>query len=238
MNMASKENQTGWGKSFLWLMLAVACFNLAYTSIKFPALGLFIFGYAYFLVRLTNQPSVKRAFYFGLAAGFLCAALQAGFFWEIFKQAAIVLWLVFAFWIGLFTALVCGCIRRWGNARAMWLIPVIWTGLEYFRSELYYLRFSWLNIAYAFPNYPAAPLDVFGMYGVGFLVFSIAAIFAGGNMVKNYRILASNPGYVTPSPASAFHRRRPDGISARERDSKNSQSCAGEKHQCGNFCFE
>jgi hypothetical protein len=56
--------------------------------------------------------------------------------------------------------------------------------LEYFRSELYYLRFSWLNIGYAFQNYPAAPLDVFGMYGVGFLIISIAAIFSFRDSVK------------------------------------------------------
>src|SRR5271165_4230920 len=95
---------SGWKKSFLWLVLAVACFHAAYSSIKVPALGLFIFGYAYFLVRLTHQPTVRRGFYFGLATGFLCAAPQLFFFWKIFGPAAIVLWLVFAFWIGLFTA--------------------------------------------------------------------------------------------------------------------------------------
>jgi len=100
-------NFPGWGKSFLWLALAVACFHAAYASIKLPAIGLFIFGYAYFLVRLTDQPNVRRAFYFGLTAGFLCAAPQLFFFWEIFGPAAIVLWLVFAFWIGLFTAISC-----------------------------------------------------------------------------------------------------------------------------------
>jgi hypothetical protein len=111
-------NPLGWKKSFLWMELAVACFHAAYTSIKFPALGLFIFGYAYFLVRLTDQPNVRRAFYFGLATGFLCAALQVFFFWGIFGPAAIVLWLVFAFWIGLFTAIICGCIRRWGKSQS------------------------------------------------------------------------------------------------------------------------
>ena len=30
------------------------------------------------------------------------------------------------------------------------LIPMLWTGLEYFRSGLYYLRFSWFNAGYAF----------------------------------------------------------------------------------------
>jgi apolipoprotein N-acyltransferase len=48
----------------------------------------------------------------------------------------------------------------------MWLIPVVWTGIEYFRSELYYLKFSWLNIGYAL-QFP------FGMYGVGFWIFAI-----------------------------------------------------------------
>ena len=162
----------GWKKSFLWLALAVACFHAAYTSIKFPAAGLLVFGYAYFLVRLTGQPTVRRAFYFGLATGFLCCAPQLFFFWRIFNAAAIVLWLVLAFWTGLFAAIVCGSIRRWGKVKAAWLIPVVWTGIEYFRSELYYLKFSWLNVGYALP----VPLNVVGMYGIGFFAFGIIVV--------------------------------------------------------------
>src|ERR1035437_10125877 len=175
----------GWGKSFLWLALAVACFHAAYTSIKFPAAGLLIFGYAIGLVRLTDQPSVRRAFYFGLATGFLCYAPQLFFFWRIFGPAAIALWTVLAFWIGLFAAIVCGSIRRWGKVKAAWLIPVVWTGIEYFRSELYYLKFSWLNIGYALP----AQLSGFGayhigIYGVGFLLFVIVAAYPCKYLLK------------------------------------------------------
>src|ERR1039458_6327064 len=94
----------GWKKSCLWLALAVACFHAAYTSLKYPAAGLMIFGYAFALVQLTDQPSVRRAFYFGLVAGFLCYAPQLYFFLKLFNAAAIVLWLVLAVWIGLFTA--------------------------------------------------------------------------------------------------------------------------------------
>ena len=159
----------GWKNSFLWLTLAVACFHAAYTSIHFPAAGLLIFGYAYGLVRLTDQPNVRRAFYFGLATGFLCYAPQLFFFWRIFNVAAVVLWLVLAFWVGLFTAIVCGTIRRWGKVKAAWLIPFVWTGIEYFRSELYYLKFSWLNIGYL----STFSSGLFGMYGFGFLVFAI-----------------------------------------------------------------
>ena len=161
----------GWKKSFLWLALAVACFHAAYTSIHYPAAGLLIFGYAYGLVKLTGQPNVRRAFYFGLATGFLCYAPQLFFMWRIFSVAAIVLWLVLAFWVGLFAAIVCGSARRWGKVKTAWLIPIVWTGIEYFRSELYYLKFSWLNIGYALQ------FLIFGMYGCGFFVFGILIVF-------------------------------------------------------------
>ena len=186
--LKSSAESLGWKKSFLCFAFSVACFQLAYASIKVPAAGLLILGYAYFLVRLVDQPTVRRAFYFGLAVGFACAAGQAFFFWKIFGPAAIVLWLVFGFWIGLFAAISCGCIRRWGKSKAVWLIPIIWTGTEYFRSELYYLKFSWLNIGYAFPNFPIFPVDVFGMYGVGFLVFFIATILSFRKFIKIFWI--------------------------------------------------
>jgi apolipoprotein N-acyltransferase len=195
----------GWTKSFLWLALAVVCFQTAYCAfIRFPVMGLLIFGYSFGLVKLANQSSVRRAFYFGLATGFLCAAPQLFFFWKIFSMAAVVLWLVFAFWIGLFAAIVCGCIRRWGNAAAMWLIPFIWTGLEYFRSELYYLKFSWLNIGYVFPNFQVAPFLSFGMYGVGFLVFASAAVLSGMKPFKRPLVDCFVTGLLVLTAAAIF----------------------------------
>jgi apolipoprotein N-acyltransferase len=180
----SSSKPLGWKKSFLWMALAVACFHAAYASIHFPAAGLLIFGYAYGLVRLTNQPSVRRAFYFGLVTGYLCYAPQLFFFWRIFNAVAIVLWLVLAFWVGLFTAIICGCLRRWGKSTTMWLIPIVWMGIEYFRSELYLLKFSWLNVGGVFPNYPLMPWLCYGMYGVGFLIFALAAVLFCKGQIK------------------------------------------------------
>jgi apolipoprotein N-acyltransferase len=177
----------GWKKSLLWLAFAVACFHAAYTSIHYPAAGLLIFGCAFGLVKLTDQPNVRRAFYFGLATGFLCYAPQLFFFFRIFSVAAIVLWLVLAFWVGLFAAIVCGSARRWGKIRTAWLIPILWTGIEYFRSELYYLKFSWLNIGYALPEPLTAMAKYFfgsGMYGNGFMIFALA-VFG----MANFRFL-------------------------------------------------
>jgi hypothetical protein len=71
----------------------------------------------------------------------------------------------------LFAAIVCGSARRWGKVKTAWLIPIVWTGIEYFRSELYFLKFSWMNIGYAFP------FPLLGMYGVGFILLAIAAAY-------------------------------------------------------------
>ena len=53
---------------------------------------------------------------------------------------------------------------------------MVWTGGEYFRSELYYLRFSWLNLGYALPH--QSMFIKFGMYGEGFLVLIVVTVLA------------------------------------------------------------
>ena len=172
-NPANKTSApTSWKKSLLWLALAVACFHAAYTSVKFPAAGLFIFGYAFGLVKLCEQGSVRRAFYFGLVAGYLCYAPQAFFLWNILSGAAVILWLVLAFWVALFTTTACGAMRRWGKTKAVWLIPILWTGIEYFRSELYFLKFSWLNVGYL----STISSEIFGMYGSAFLLMVLVIL--------------------------------------------------------------
>ena len=76
-----------------------------------------------------------------MVVGFACFAPQLGFFWNIFGPAAIALWLVLALWLALFVVLTHLAIATLGLKRAAFLTPFFWTGLEYFRSELYYLKF-------------------------------------------------------------------------------------------------
>jgi apolipoprotein N-acyltransferase len=66
-------------------------------------------------------------------------------------------------------------IVRLGLNRAALLTPFFWTGLEYFRSELYYLKFSWLNVGYAFSESPLVPWNYLGVFGIGFLTAAFAA---------------------------------------------------------------
>ena len=159
-----------------WVAVATAAFHTAYASVNSSFL---IVLYLFALLRLAQTERWWKAFYPGLAVGFLIAAVRLGFFWRIFSSGAATLWMVYAFWIGLFVALARLCLGRLGPRWGWLLIPFLWTGLEYFRSELYYLRFSWLNVGYAFAGAPwQGALKLAGTYGVGFLLMSVAAAAA------------------------------------------------------------
>jgi apolipoprotein N-acyltransferase len=166
-----------WPLAVLLIAGAAACFHTAYLPTSFGPLRLGIIGYVVCLTQLARLPTTRQSFYAGLAAGFFCAAPQLLCFWEIFGPAAIPLWIVLAFWIAAFTGMAHACLARFGTVWTAVLVPFLWMGLEYFRSELYYLKFSWLNVGYAFSDWQIYSFHFFGMYGVGFLAAIFAALF-------------------------------------------------------------
>lgn len=149
-------------------------FQLAYS---FPACGFFFAVYLWCLFQLTRLKTARLASYFGLAAGLVTFAPQLYFFWTLFGPAAIALWAICAFWIRMFIVLGRACRRQFGEKWTALLIPFVWTGFEYFRSELYYLRFSWLNAGYVFANtLHWLPMRELGMYGFGFTIMLLIGL--------------------------------------------------------------
>jgi apolipoprotein N-acyltransferase len=165
-----------WPKAALFIAAAVGCFHLAYWPTDFRPAHVAILGYVICLTQLSRMPTIRQAYYAGLITGFLCVAPQLTCFWNIFGPAAVALWYILGFWIGIFTATTSAALRRFGPVKTMILVPFLWTGLEYFRSELYYLKFSWMNVGYAF-SYDPSGLHFFGMYGMGFVAALIGASF-------------------------------------------------------------
>ena len=165
-----------WPKAALFIGGAVICFHAAYWPTNFWPIQLAIFGYVICLVQLARMPTTRKAYYAGLITGVLCVAPQLTCFWKIFGPAAIVLWYILGFWIATFTAMTSASLRRFGPVATAILIPLLWMGLEYFRSELYYLKFSWMNVGYAFLG-DSSGLHFFGMYGLGFLTALVGASF-------------------------------------------------------------
>jgi apolipoprotein N-acyltransferase len=161
-----------WGGLF-WGLLAVVAFHLAYLV---PACPWFIAVFLYGVLRLAELATARQAARFGLVVGLAAYSYHLAFFWTLFGAAAIALWWVLAFWLGLFVLVGRACRFRFGPV--VWAVtaPFLWTGLEYFRSELYYLRFSWLNAGYAFSKSGALHfLSGFGVYGIGFVLMSWAS---------------------------------------------------------------
>jgi apolipoprotein N-acyltransferase len=169
-------------------LLAPSAFVLSWS---FPTFNALVFVYACALIKLSSAASTKQSFRFGFLAGFLTFAPQLVWFWKIFGPTAICLWAVLSFFTALFVALLQMARGRIGGKYLWILAPVLWTGIEYFRSELYPLRFSWLSAGYVFSgNGGILPVGLLGVYGIGFLVFLIAAAFAGNKILFNAAVLA------------------------------------------------
>ncbi len=151
-------------------LAAVAAFHLAY---EFEVLGGVVVVYLGCMFALAWAPTRRLAFYPGVLIGLLTVGPQLAFFWGIFGVAALVLWTILALWLGLYLLLARMVVERWRNGKnwgALWL-PVLWLALEYFRSELYYLRFAWLT-----PGFVLGPPGWLGVYGISFVLLLALAI--------------------------------------------------------------
>ena len=149
--------------------VAIASFHLAQeVSFCVPLLVVFFIA----LSQLARQASTRITVYLGCVVGLCIYGPQLAFFWSIFHQGAIVLWLVLAAWLALYLVLQRIAWLRLGPLWGTLSAPVLWTALEYFRSELYFLRFSWLSAGYLLPSVSRWT----GMYGAGFALMLVSAL--------------------------------------------------------------
>jgi apolipoprotein N-acyltransferase len=176
-----------WWRGAVFGLIAIGCFHLAYQPAQSSAWSLAILGYVICFTQLARLRSTRKSFYTALITGFACTAPQLEFFWRLFGAAAIALWLVLALWLAAFVGLVRLALVKLGPWRASFLVPFFWTGLEYFRSELYYLKFSWLNVGYAFADLPLMPFKNLGVYGLG----TFAACLAGALLFISWKRLVT-----------------------------------------------
>ncbi len=159
-----------------WMAIGVAVFHAAYWWRAAPVLmALYLLA----LWELSRASTIRWAFRGGFVLGYAVFAPQLGFFWTLFGPTALVLWAILAAWVGLFVALARACRGAFRPSVAAALAPVLWTATEYFRSELYYLRFSWMNAGYAHAEHiPGVVMRTLGMYGMAFVLVAVVAGFS------------------------------------------------------------
>lgn len=155
---------------------AIGAFHAAYLW----SAGPFLMGiYLACLFLLGRVATARQAFWLGMGLGLAIYAPHLAFFWVIFGPAAASLWGVLAFWIAAFLLVHRAARRRLGPLWSALLAPFLWLGLEYFRSELYPLRFSWLSVGFAFSDSPQlATFARLGVYGIGFALMAAVAVVA------------------------------------------------------------
>jgi len=156
-------------------VIAVAAFHIAYTI---PQCSFLIAVYLYCLFRLAWVRKTTLALCLGLIVGLATFVPHFFFFWTIFGPLAIAFWFICVIWLVLFLLLSRTSLARLNRMVAILVIPFVWTGCEYFQSELYYFRCSWLIPGYAFSYNPQNLfLNYIGVYGIGFIImFAIAVL--------------------------------------------------------------
>ncbi len=170
------------GRAIGGAVVSIAAFWLANADWRAVVL---VWVCALSLFLLTFMREGRSAFYIGLLAGLGMFVPPLAFFWRLFGPAAIALWLVLAFWMGLFVFLGARCRACYGKVGSAILIPFLWLGIEFFRSELYFLKFSWVSLGSVFSE---SAFSIFypylGVYGVGFLLL----LLAGGLSLLPFKI--------------------------------------------------
>ena len=159
-------------KAALLALGAVAAFQLAFT---FAALCWLVLAYLGCLFALRQVATARQAFYIGMAVGLGVFVPQMAFLWVIFGAAAIPLWVILALFHGLFLLLLNRVEVRLGTKWSVWFAPVLWCGIEYFRSEVWWLRFAWFTAGSVLPHWTGTLLGIFGVYGVSFVHFAFVA---------------------------------------------------------------
>ncbi len=156
-----------------WAAAGLTAFHVAYF---WEPAGILVAVYLAAMFYLPRLPSRRWAFYAGFLFGYAVGVPHLWFLFGIFGWGAIGLWGVFALWFGFYLLLGRMILDRWPRSGG-WLLPFLWFGLEFFRSELYPLRFSWLIPGFALSDPRWSGLAMVGVYGFSFLVLLAIAVF-------------------------------------------------------------
>jgi len=132
-------------------------------------------------VAVSRCDGAKAAANLGAVTGLVFYVPSLFWFYGIFGVLAAAFWCLFSLWVAIHAALVW----RFGRGRngagkplvRVLAAGILWAGVEYFRSEVWWLRNSWLALGYSqVPNLPILQLcSLVGVYGLSALIVSVNA---------------------------------------------------------------
>jgi apolipoprotein N-acyltransferase len=156
------------------------------------------------LFRAARDAGFRAGTRLGVLHGLVFYSLSLSWFWNIFQSAAVALWLVLALFTGLAVGIAGWTSRRW--PRAWWsplFVSIVWSALEYHRSEWFVLRFPWMTPGLALGPTWLSPW--IGVHGSSWLMIAAATHLvsqspggrlAGGMLAAGLALLAA----LRPAP--------------------------------------
>ncbi len=149
------------------------------------------------LVAIVNAtPFATRGlcFLFGMAF----YAMNLWWFGRIFGPAAVAHYALLAFSLWLFGFAFVAVQARLGPVAALLWAPVLWLGLDLFRCELWFFRFSWLQLGFTQVRSPSVLqlATIGGVYGLTLLVMLTNSLLAAAVVRRGVRACALLAGVV------------------------------------------
>ncbi len=156
-----------------FIFLSAVLLPLCFPPLGWWPLVLLVFP-CLFLASTNTTP--RRAYHLGLLHGTIGYGITLHWFFHIFSVAAIALFVIMGFFTAVFCLLFNFFAKRVKSPFLnMLLAATLWTGIEFFRSELFFLRFPWITPGSSLG--PTILSPVLGVYGMSFLVVAASVGF-------------------------------------------------------------
>jgi apolipoprotein N-acyltransferase len=128
------------------------------------------------LLFIAVNASERQAFYCGFFQGMIAYGVSLYWLINIFQSAAFVLHAIISLFVGIFCLILNRTNKKIQNTFLKVLfVAVSWTAIEFFRSELFWLKFTWVTPGIALGPTWLSPFV--GVYGTSFIIlFSSAMI--------------------------------------------------------------
>lgn len=164
------------------LMLVVLSAGLVCAS--FPPVGWWVLALVAWvpLVLALKGTTPKLGFGLGFLHGFLVLSVSLSWLWNLFGTASVGLWLIFALFTGIWGG-VFEAIRKFTGQLDFIFLALTWVGIEYFRCEIFWLRFPWITPGTAIPPNFMSP--IVGVYGMSFLIVFFCRYFFATSIFSN-----------------------------------------------------
>ncbi|MEW6607655.1 MAG: nitrilase-related carbon-nitrogen hydrolase [bacterium] len=132
--------------------------------------------------------SGRIAFYLGFLVGMVWFGGTLHWLYGVFGVASISLIAILSFFIGLFGAGHSFFIRRYNPILTIGITSILWIAIEFFRSECWTLKFSWMTLGYSQTQHLLLLqlVSILGVYGISFLIVIVNVVIYF--TIENWRL--------------------------------------------------